>query len=214
MRRAITFTGNAYFPDLLLWIVLLFWTFLWFSAQIIVLSDVIGEFKSYEWYISISGVLELEKLRVYFTLKIPSQGLWYSPSPIFFQSARNSFLFNWIRKIRKSRIFRLSEDHQFWVNLWNLGKCRHAPYTYEQSLVIQIYLRCELSIISILYFVHIVQDDSPQVLIEPIGFTVESISKDVISRHCCGLGFCVKCLAKWAAKDSELLSLIIFWATY
>ena len=70
------------------------------------------------------------------------------------------------------------------------------PYTSEQALIIQLYLRRELSIISILSFIHSVQDDLPQVFIEPIGFTVEIIPKDIILRHSCGLGFCVKCLAK------------------
>ena len=81
----------------------------------------------------------------------------------------------------------------------------HATYTSEQALIIRMYLCCELSIISILSFIHSVQHDLPQVFIEPIRFTVESISKDIISRHCCGLGFCVKFLAKWAAVDSKFI---------
>ena len=107
-----------------------------------------------------------------------------------------NFCFGQFWKNQISRLFHLSEDHQCWVNLWNLGMCLHAPYTSEQALIIRLYLRRELSIISILSFIHNVQDDLPQVFIEPIGFTVEIISKDIISRHSCGLGFCVKCLAK------------------
>ena len=67
----------------------------------------------------------------------------------------------------------------------------------------KIHISCEVSIISILYFIHSVQDDLPQVFIEAIGFTVDSILKNIISRHCCGLGFYVKCLVKLTAKESK-----------
>ena len=62
--------------------------------------------------------------------------------------------------------------------------------------MIWLYLRWELPIISILNIIDSVQDNLAHVYIEPIGFTLESISKDTILRHYCGLGFCVKCIAK------------------
>ena len=131
----------------------------------------------------------------------------------FVQSSGNNFSFWSIRKILYSRLFLLSEDHQFWVNLWNFERWRHSPYTSEQALIIRLYIRQELSIISILFFIHSLQDDLPQVFIEHIGFTVESISKDITLRHSCGLVFCVKCLAKWAAKESKFLLITTFCAT-
>ena len=124
----------------------------------------------------------------------------------------NSFYFYPIWNIQNLRLFHLSEDYQCWVNLWNLGMWRHAPYNSEQELIIRLYLRRELSIISIISFIHSVQGDLSQVFIEPIGFTLESIPKDITLRHCCGLGFCVKCLPKWAAKESELLLFATFCA--
>ena len=110
-------------------------------------------------------------------------------------------------------IFQLSEDSQCWLNLRNIGIWRHAQYTSDQLLIIWLYLCCKLSIISILYIIHSVRDNLPQVYIEPIGFTVESISKDIILRHCCGLDFCVKCSAKWAVKESKIWLFISFRGT-
>ena len=78
-------------------------------------------------------------------------------------SWKTVFHFGQFRKNRNSRLSHLSEDHQCWVILWNLGICRHAWYTSEQALIIRLYLRRELSIISILSFIHNVQDDLPQV---------------------------------------------------
>ena len=112
----------------------------------------------------------------------------------------------------KTRLFHLSEDHPLWVNLWNIGIWWHALWTFKQALVNWMKLRHELSIISIIYFIYSVQDNQPQVFIEPIWFTVESISKDIILQNCCGLGFCVKHLAKLSAKDSKLLSFMTFWS--
>ena len=129
------------------------------------------------------------------------------------RSAGNSFSFWSILKKSKFAIFCLSEDHQFWVNLRNIGIWRHDTYTSEQALIIRLYLRCELSTICNISFIHSVQDNLPQFFIEPIGFTVEIISEDIILRHCCVLGFCVKCLAKWAAKISEFLLFANFSAT-
>ena len=125
-----------------------------------------------------------------------------------FDQLETVFLFGRFWKIRNSRIFHLLDNHQCWVNLLNLGKWRHALCTSEQALIIRMYLCCELSIISILYFIHSVQDHLPHVFIEPIGFTVKSISKDIISRHYCGIGFCVKCLAKRSATEYEFLYLL------
>ena len=54
-------------------------------------------------------------------------------------------------------------------------------------------IRYELSTIFIISFVQSVQDGLSQVFIEPIVFTVENISDEIISQHCCGIRFCVKC---------------------
>ena len=136
--------------------------------------------------------------------------MWSSPFPNFDQPAGNSFSFQSIWKIRNSRLFHLSEDHQCWVNLWNIGVWRHTTYTSEQALIIRLYLRRVFSIISFFSFIRSVQDDLPQIFIEPIGFTVENILKDIILRHCCGLGLCIKCLAKWAVKESKFLLFTTF----
>ena len=40
-----------------------------------------------------------------------------------------------------------------------------------------------------IYFIHNVHEDSLQLFIDPIGFTVERISNFVISRNCSGVGF-------------------------
>ena len=96
--------------------------------------------------------------------------------------------------------FHLLEDHQCWVNLWNIGMWKHATYTYEQALIIRLYLSFKLSIIFILSFIHIVQYNLPQVLIESIRFIV----------HSCGLGSCVKCLATWSVKESDFYLSWIF----
>ena len=80
-----------------------------------------------------------KKIRGCFPLKIPSQGLWSSPFPYLVDQLKTVFLFSWFRTF-------LSEDHQFWVNLWDLGMWRHFPYTYEKALIVWLYLLCELSI--------------------------------------------------------------------
>ena len=116
-------------------------------------------------------------------------------------------------KIWKTWPFHLYEDHQFRVNIQNTGIWQHSTYTSKQALINWIYLCHERSIISILYFMQSVQDNLTHVFTKPIGFTKESILKEVISRHCCGLGFWVKDWAKWAAKYSKLLSYSTFWAT-
>ena len=46
------------------------------------------------------------------------------------------------------------------------------------------------------YVIQCVQDNSLQVLIEPIGFTVEVIFKDIILCNSCGIDICVKVLAR------------------
>ena len=43
--------------------------------------------------------------------------------------------------------------------------------------------------LSMIYLVHSVHGDPPPVFIELIGFTVEGISKDIITIYCCGLFF-------------------------
>ena len=139
--------------------------------------------------------------RLFYTKNTLSRFVIFSFSKFVWLSGNIFFWSIW--KIRNSWLFHLSEDHQCWVNLWNIGMWQRALYTSEQTLIFWLYLCCELSIISLLYFIHSLQDDLPQVFIELIGFTVESISKDLILRHSCGLGFCVKCLAKWAQKSHE-----------
>ena len=62
---------------------------------------------------------------------------------------------------------------------------RHAPCNSDQALIIWLYLRRELSIIYVLSFIHSVQDNLPQVFIEPVGFTAEIILKEIISRQSC-----------------------------
>ena len=59
------------------------------------------------------------------------------------QSAGNRLSYNQIWKSLNLRLFHLSEDHQWWVNLWNLGMWKHALYTSEQVLIVCIYLCCE-----------------------------------------------------------------------
>ena len=73
---------------------------------------------------------------------------------------------------------------------------RHAPYTSEQALIDRLCLRRELSIIFIIYYINSIYDDLTQVFIDTVLFTAESISKEIILVHCCGISFCVKCLAK------------------
>ena len=89
---------------------------------------------------------------------------------------------------------------------------QHALYTSKKVLSIWLYLRRKFLVISILSFIHSVQDNLYQVFIEPIGFIVESILKDVILWRCCGLVFCVKC--KVSSKRVRILIIHDFWATY
>ena len=63
------------------------------------------------------------------------------------------------------------------------------PVHSEQALINWIYLCHEQLIITVLYFMQTVQDGLPQVFIKPIGFTIETLSKDIIYRHFCGLSF-------------------------
>ena len=56
----------------------------------------------------------------------------------------------------------------------------HSPYTSNQVLTNQLNIHHELSNILIPSFIQSVHDNLPQVFIEPIGFTVESIPKDII----------------------------------
>ena len=74
------------------------------------------------------------------------------------------------------------------------------------------YLRREWRTISNISFVHKVHEDLLQVFIDPIGLTLDKIPNFIISRHCCWVGFCSKCWAKWAAKVCEFFSCFIFCA--
>ena len=74
----------------------------------------------------------------------------------FLSTRWKEFYFYLIWKIRNSPLFHLSENHQCWVNLWNIGMQRNVLYTSEQALIIWLYLRHELSIVSILFFSYIV----------------------------------------------------------
>ena len=137
--------------------------------------------------------------------------LIFSSSNFLINCKKNSILVRTLFcKIQKTLLFHLYKDHRFQVNLWNIGIWRHALYTSKQVLIYRLNLRHELSIIWIISLIQTVQDDLPQVSIKPIGFTVEIILKDIILLHCCGLVFCVKCLSKWAAKESKLSSCINF----
>ena len=136
-----------------------------------------------------------EKVRGCFTLEKSPNCCDILLLQILIDQMKTVFLFNQIWKIRNSRLFHLSEDHQSWVNLHNSGILWHTPYNYEQALIIQPNQCRELSIISIVSFIHSVHKELPQVFIDPIGFIVEIISRDIILRHCCGLGFCIKWLA-------------------
>ena len=130
------------------------------------------------------------------------------------KSTGNRFCFlvwTLIWNILKPRLFHISENHQYWVNLYIIGIWCHAPYTSMKLLINRLDLHFELSIILIIYFIQILQDYLPQVFIELIMFTVEILLKDIILWHYCGLGFCVNVLAKWAAKESKLLSCMHFW---
>ena len=120
----------------------------------------------------------------------------FDQSESIFVSVGNFFL-----KVRKTRVFRLFKDYQWQINLWNLGIWHHTPYTYKQEWVNGIYLHCEWLIISFPSFMQSVQDYLTHIFMKTIGFTIGCISKEITSHHCCGLGFCVKRLAKWSAKE-------------
>ena len=132
---------------------------------------------------------------------------WFNWSSILYWNNLSVLSLFW------SYLLPLYKDHQCRVNLCNLGTWRHASYASDQASINRLYLRRESSIILIPYFMQIIQDRSPEVFIEQAGFTVESISKDIIVRHCCALGFLPKCWAKWAAKEFKLLSHYTFWGT-
>ena len=88
----------------------------------------------------------------------------------------------------------------------------HAPYTSEKALIYFPYLRHERLMICDLSFMNNVNDELIYVIINLIGFDVEGISYIIISQHCCGVGFGVKCWAKLAVKVSGLLLLCTFWS--
>ena len=138
------------------------------------------------------NILESEKSKRFFYTKnnLP-RVLIFSSSNFFLHNLGTVFIFGWIWKTQNSQLSHLLEDHKWWVNLWNIGIWWHALYTSEKALINWLYLCRELSIIYLLYFIHSVHNNLSQVFIKPIGFTVESILKDIISQHCCGLVFCV-----------------------
>ena len=63
------------------------------------------------------------------------------------------------------------------MKYWNVMAC---PVHFWAGVKYSAVSTSQFEIIYIIYFIHSVQDDLPKVFIEPIGFTVESIPKDII----------------------------------
>ena len=102
------------------------------------------------------------------------------------------------------------EDYQCQVQLWSLILGWHATYASIQALIIFPYLRYEQLIISYLFIVHNVHNDLPQVFTKPIGFTTEGNQNFIISWHCCGVGFWLKCWAKCSKRRPNSYCIVPF----
>ena len=88
-----------------------------------------------------------------------------SPIPIFLNQMETVFLFDQIWKIQNSRIFYPSEDHQFWINLWNPGIWLHSWYSSDQDLINRLNHHCKFSIVYILCFIHSAHENFPSFLL-------------------------------------------------
>ena len=105
------------------------------------------------------------------------------------------------------------EDHQCWVNLWNLVLWWHDLYISEQYWINFPYLGCEWMLIYNLSFIHSIHDGLLQVFIILIWVIVERFLNLMLSEHSCGVGFWLIYWAKWATEVSKFPSYCTFWST-